>query len=257
MIEGLINPKLRYGDYYNERLRYLECLEYGKICGVEIEGFMLYCLNKMIENTSLLFFGDEICSSLEEALGLIDFDRDLLDFEDCVNDLCVLVEKKIMEDEERKNAQLPFLDDGLPFKIFFAGHSSDDINKLPKQVVLQLINKLRDPLASQLYIQLSEGIDHIREKYGIPISRIHVANDYRIAYIRLENITIILGVAMKTGKDMDYGRYESVARNIDVIYKNAKDYVDGILIEESEHFRIIEKLQSIYLEKQGTKGKGV
>ena len=57
-------------------------------------------------------------------------------------------------------------------------------------------------------------------------------------------MTIILGVAQKTGKNEDYNRYDSVARKSNAIHREADYFAQGIYSED--YIRIIDLLNGYY-----------
>lgn len=57
-------------------------------------------------------------------------------------------------------------------------------------------------------------------------------------------MTIILGVAQKTGKNEDYNRYDSVARKSNAIHREADYFAQDIYSED--YIRIIDLLNGYY-----------
>ena len=107
-----------------------------------------------------------------------------------------------------------------------------------------------------LLIILSECVDHVKDLYGIPISRVQFADDYRIVYIRKDDVTMILGVCLKSGKDKDYSRYDSVAKKISTIYLEADMLKNGLLPSNSQHYKVLKILLDSYeKDKNGCKNK--
>lgn len=149
--------------------------------------------------------------------------------------------------------ELPFLNN--KYKIFFTGLSLDDVEKLEAKVRMQLINKLTYPLSTEVVVPKSEAIDHVKDLYKFPIQRIQFANDYRIAFVRYENVTAILGVTIKTGKDINYKRYDSIGRKKDLLYKEIDKFREDNLLPLADHYRVVELLDKTY-KKKSSKGKG-
>ena len=100
---------------------------------------------------------------------------------------------------------------------------------------------------------MSERIDHVKDLYHFPISRIQFADDYRIAYLRKDNVTAILGVSLKTGKPIDYTRYDSVARNDVQIYNEIELFKNGQLPSDHPHFNTMNFLQDFYDKEMSSK----
>ena len=57
----------------------------------------------------------------------------------------------------------------------------------------------------------------------------------KIAYLRKDGVTAILGVTIKSGKDKDYSRYDAVAKHEQEIYEEIEMLLDGTLPENSDH----------------------
>lgn len=250
MLESFVEPNIRYCDYFSYELDYKGNMEYAKMLGMESAGFSLYGLQKSLETVAELFLTDEICESKDEAYEYLDGSTELTDVLSYATSVTNFIYQRQTEIADRKEVELPFLTDDVTYKIFFEGHSLEDVKDLQKPVVLQAIKKINEPLARQVRIKLAEGIDHVREKYDIPIMRIQFANDYRIAYIRRNNVTIILGLGMKSGKDSDYTRYDSVAERIDDIYALADEFEQGELPQNHSHYEVIDILQKAYIDKK-------
>lgn len=250
MLGSFVEPNIRYCDYFSYELDYKGNIEYAKMLGMESSGFSLYGLQKSLETIAELFLTDEICVDKDEACEYLEGSKELDDVSLYATSVMNYVYQRQSEIASRKEVELPFLTDDVIYKIFFEGHSLDDVHDLPKPVVLQAIKKINEPLARQVRIRLAEGIDHVREKYDIPIMRVQFANDYRIAYIRRNNVTIILGLGIKSGKDSDYTRYDSVAERIDDIYTLADQFEAGALSQEHLHYKVIDVLQKAYIDKK-------
>jgi len=200
--------------------------------------------------------------------GLIKYLGEIFELYDEVdlNDLCTLVDNndyyykltyfssnllKLLENSRYKDSslqsELPFLKNNK-YQIFFTGLSLEDIEKLESQVRLQLINKLNS-LATEVVIPNAEAIEHVKTTYNFPIHRIKLAYDYRIAFLRTDNVTAILGVTLKTGKDSDYSRYDSVAKKDTIIYKEIEDFINGRASENSDHYKVINILEETFRKK--------
>lgn len=89
----------------------------------------------------------------------------------------------------------------------------------------------------------SESVNHVKDAYDLNISRIHFADDYRIVYVRKYDVTAILGVVLKSGKEADYTRYDIIARRKDNLFKEMQELSDGSLSPEHQHYKIIKFLE--------------
>lgn len=214
-------------DYFNENY-------FGEEKEENLELFILHVILENINDIITTY--DEICTTFDELSELISEEelKNILWFIDYLKEMIAIKE----EQEE-----LDFLSSENKYKILFSGFSYKDIMQLDSRTKKTLINKLSGPLSQNDVIPLSESIDHVKDAYGFPISRVHLSKDYRIAYLRKENVTVIFGVTMKTGKDIDYTRYDNIAKRIDIIYKEIEMFLNGDMPQNSEHFQIVEHLK--------------
>lgn len=246
---NVFGSSVRYSDYYNPKWNAFENVSYfinnykGNDLEKQTEYYQLYRVLK--ELFPLIKINCEESFSINDLLELYDIGTYYDDLIFYTNNLVKVKENEKMILEEQQKNTMKFLHDENPYKIFFAGYSYDDIRHLPTYVSLQLVNKLYSPLATETVIPLAEGVDHVRKLYDFPLQRIQVADDYRIVFVRHSNVTIILGVGLKTGKNIDYTRYDSVAKVGDTIYKDAEDFVNGITIDDY-HNRTVELLDKLY-----------
>ena len=243
LLELFSSKNIRFCDYYSGDLHGEEIIKYflDVYSGADKEEiknvFILYVVLKNIEQ--LLYNQKQF--SLEELYELLNVSNY---FEDILYGIELLQLEKELEKNKTDNIT-DILENGK-YKIFFAGYSLKDISDLEKNIKKSFINKLSGELSQSDIITLSESIDHVKDLFDIPISRVQFANDYRIAYIRRENITIILGVAIKTGKNINYTRYDAVARKISEIYKEADLFKNNLLPDDSEHYKVVEVLSNFY-----------
>ena len=216
-LEILDSTPVRFCDYYDsEKLHGKEIISYfndnypyddkDKI----IDAFALYVI---IKNAKEIVYNYEICDNPMELYELLDCNSF---FDDILEVISYCKERQVVSTLENEKS---FINLDSKYKILFTGLSNDDIEYLEKFVKKAFIKKLNGQLSDSDYITLSESIDHVKDLYNFPISRIQFADDYRIAYLRKDNVTAILGVSLKTGKPIDYTRYDSVARNEVQIYK--------------------------------------
>lgn len=242
LIEELINTNFRFCDYYGfNNVEKEEIIEYflssyrGSDKEEKAELFAIYVL---LRNAIDMIMAFDICDNFDELYELLDNDsyfEEMLSMIEYVKD-----REMVLEDD---TDDLGFLNPDNKYKILFTGTSYRDIKHLQKRFKKAFIKKISGQLSNSDVITLAECVDHVKELYGFPIFRIQFGNDYRIAYIRRDNVTAILGVTMKSGKDKDYTRYDAIAKQEALIYKEIQMLLDGTLPEESEHYKTIEHLE--------------
>ena len=237
-IEILTNSNVRFCDYYdqsllhgNDIIKYFENTYNGKNKDSLVNVFSLYVI---LKNSQDIIYNYDLFDNAEELFDFFNYNNY---FEDILINIDYLQEKKLANE----NTELSFLTQNK-YKILFTGFSENDINNLEKSTKKALLKKLAGELTTSDYITLSESIDHVKEAYKFPIARIQFADDYRIAYIRKDNITAIIGVTLKTGKDSDYTRYDSIAKKRNQIYEEINLFLNGLLPNDSQHFKVIEQL---------------
>lgn len=228
---------IRFGDYYDKTMPKSDVLDYFSSCYTKEdinEQTMLLLLFIIFKNAIELTESFDICSSAEEIEELMSEDIDELTY--FINEYTKLNEmttEKRLEFENNK------------YKIFFSGFSYDDVKDCEKYVIKALINKLNNILSVEDSIKGAEVIDHVKGKFGVNILRIHLADDYRIAFIRDGQYTIVLGIELKSGKDSDYTRYDTLAKKIDEIYREFDLFKKELLPESSVHFKTIDYLRKV------------
>ena len=62
--------------------------------------------------------------------------------------------------------------------------------------------------------------------------------------MRKNGVTIILGIEFKTGKDMNYNRYDIIARKIDAIYWQCDLLIKNELPSEDNHYKALEEIRN-------------
>lgn len=120
-----------------------------------------------------------------------------------------------------------FLTEGK-YKTMFDGLSEIDLSNLESSITKALKNKVINQLSTMDAVPGAEVIRHVKESYGLPVFRLHLAKDYRVAFVRNGNVTCILGLDVKSGKEIDYNRYDAVAANKDALYQRMEDFDKGI-----------------------------
>lgn len=235
-----LNGFTRIEDYYNYDISFNKNIEHFKSTTYDTKdlgAFAIYSLIEKIKTLNEILFGD-IFDITEQIAYLKETDL-ILDIEEGFN----YITQFIVDFKKKQEQTLPFLI-AKKYRIFFSGYSYDDIKSLSPDNVINLINKLNNPLATQDNIPTSEGIDHVNSHYGTSYLRIRLGHDYRIAFERYHGMTIILGVAQKTGKNEDYNRYDSVARKSNAIHREADYFAQDIYSED--YIRIIDLLNGYY-----------
>ncbi|MBQ8659408.1 MAG: hypothetical protein IJ475_01030 [Bacilli bacterium] len=247
VLEGVFKSKIRFCDYYDsdlcnadEIIDYFDKSYDGKDKDELTEFFAMYVF---LRNVVDLLVALEMFDDYEEMYEFLDNGSY---FDDLLYMLDYIKEREMSFDDE---VSLKFLDPNNKYKIFFSGLAHDDIVKLPKQFKKALIKKLSGQLSNSDYVTLAESVDHVKEAYGFPLFRVQFGNDYRIAYIRRDGVTAILGVTLKTGKDLDYTRYDSIARNKDDFYNEVHNFLNNNLCADSEHYLTISHLESFMKKK--------
>ena len=119
------------------------------------------------------------------------------------------------------------------YKTMFDGTCELDLSNLESSITKALKNKIINQLSTMDTVPGAEVLRHVKEAYGLPIFRLHLAKDYRVAFVRYGNVTCIVGLDVKSGKDMDYNRYDPLAANKEALYKRIEDFDNGI--ESSIH----------------------
>ena len=242
LVESIIDSNFRFCDYYDvgtivgsEIIEYFE----NNYLGEDKEQFAkLFALYVFLRNSLDFIMSFEMCDNYDELYEFLDngsFFKDILAMVEYIKD------KELINDDTGED--LIFLNPDNKYKILFTGTSYDDIRKLQKTFKKAFIKKISGQLCNSDFITLAEAVDHVKESYGMPIFRVQFGNDYRIAYLRKDGVTAILGVTIKSGKDKDYSRYDAVAKHEQEIYEEIEMLLDGTLPENSEHFRTIQHLQ--------------
>lgn len=223
-----------YKDYYDsnqspeEMVNLIDTLE-----------FCIFCLSDELDGIRCILSDNSIpkedkTNMLEEMIPRLAF---------WVNHIKDLFQKRENTKNDNENIVLPFESEPT-YPIFFSGSSLEDIQTLPINVVNKLIRKLSDTLAQLAVVPDSKVIEHIKGKYKISFKRIKLADAYRIVYTRHGNLTIVIGVSHKTGKDNEYTRYDIWAENVKNAYSDAEQFGEG---EDTEYNkRTYEYLRNIH-----------
>lgn len=230
LIENMFSSNVRFYDYYSSEIFGKDMTDYfrdnfkGKNMSEEYKNFIFYALVKTL-------------LTIDEGIDVIGYDYVLECLPNALPTLTYLTEtlSLVLDREKEQEKDFKFLDRDNKYKIFFSGYSYDDISLLPTYVLKALTNKLYDPLSITDNILNAEAISHTKDKYRVPLLRMHVADDYRIAFIRREGATIVVGVELKSGKDTDYTRYDNVARKINDVYDELHLFFGNQLNDDSVH----------------------
>lgn len=242
------DTKYRYSDYCNFSLSFADNLEYFFTTTPDnslesyigyIEFFIKHELQDFVE-----LLEDQEIDDINDVIDIMDN----TDYYDELIYMTGILNQKIMERLNIVNADeddlLAFLNDDTEYKILFDGFALNDLRKLEKKFVKPVIRKIAQPLATEQIIPYSKGIEHVRDLYNFPISRIQVANDYRIAYLRQDKVTVILGISLKNGHNSDYTRYDTIAKKKEALYGNIKLFQNNLLDPDHQHYESIEFLKS-------------
>lgn len=244
VIERLINSNIRFCDYYDptmlhedQIINYFNNTYNGDNLETASEEFSLFVI---LKNVSDLIYNFDICDNWDDLYELLNNEKY---FEDIMYNISYLEEKKKLDENQPK---MDFLNEANKYKIFFTGFAFDDIQKLEKNIKKAFINKISGQLSTSDIITLAECVDHVKDAYDFPIFRVQFSNDYRIVYLRRNNVTAILGVAIKTGKPSDYTRYDALAKREDEIYAEIDMFSTGALPDDSDHYKTIQYLDEFY-----------
>lgn len=235
VLDEYSKSNVRFCDYYeesfdtNELLDYFKNNYYEKDLNKQYNYFILYCIFKK-------------SNFLLEAFEVLSQDEFLELYPEDVEKMCDLINEFYKLNKVSEIADLGFNDH--KYKLLFSGYSHDDVLSLDKKIIKSLVNKIKNILLECDIVPGAEGIDHVRDKYNIPILRIQLADDYRISFIRRKGITIILGVELKTGKDINYTRYDYIAKKIDDIYIQSDLLNEGKLPLDNLHFEVIKYIEN-------------
>ena len=241
-INNAFNDNFRYIDYYNNldvesSINYFSSNYDNDDKDFRINEFTLFCLIFNLQELFGLFTLKEF-SDLEELLSLLDSDN----FYNNISGFSEYLKESLEEELEIDNS-LSFLNPDNKFSIYFTGYSLEDIKRLPKNKLVPLINKLDTPLASKLIIPNQESLGHLNDTYSFGAARIHFLRDYRIVYVRYLDVTAILGISFKSGKDSDYVRYDFIAKNKESFIREVEAFYNGDIPSDSDHYKVIDILE--------------
>lgn len=199
--------------------------------------FVLYIL---LNNAKDLIVNYDSFDNFDDFVECLDFGN----YFDVMSGLIDFLKEKKKKREGDYDKKIEFLKEDKKFKILFSGHSCSDILELEFKNLKSLIGKLNTQLCCMDVIPSCEDIDHTKEGYGFQLSRIWLGDSHRIAFTRRKDVTIILGIAKKTGRDLDYTRYDSVASHAEQIYRDADLFSEGMLPFDNPHFSTVDYLQN-------------
>ncbi len=213
------NSFIRFCDYSSDSLHGIEMIDYfeREYKGSDKENSLkLFVLYSIIKNASAVLDFCDNCISTEEEYREVDEC-----FSDTFKDLSVLIEEYQKSKTRELDSMLSDEINNLSFltanrfKVFFAGNIVyDDIKGLPKHVKKALLVKIQNELSKERIVPSTEIIRSIKEEHGVSMFRTHLADDYRLVFMREKGTTIILGVSTKSGKDEDYTRFTHIASQI-------------------------------------------
>lgn len=242
---------VRFCDYYDDSFSSSEIVNYfeenyhGKDKNEMLKAFVLYVFLKKAE---VIVYNYENADTIDELcflLGENEFDIAL--------ELIGFIEERSLEDEQARINS--FFEQCGRYQTLFTGLSFKDIEKLDKDKKMALIRKLANDFAIKDIIPHSEAIEHVKSAYDFPVNRTYLGRDHRIAYVRRNDVTVILGVSPKTGNDDDYTRFDSVAKNKERVYSECDLLRNEALSGEHKHFKTMEMLKKVYLSNQKKENK--
>ena len=246
-LKVLDETSVRFCDYYdmgvlhsNEIINYFEENYFGKDKDTLINVFALYVILKNVQD---LVYNFDICDNIKELYSLLNFNYY---FEDIIELINFINERKL-ENTNENNSNLDFLTSNK-YQIFFTGYTLEDLKKLDKNALKGFLRKLSGELSNAEYVPLSEGITHVRDAYNFPISRIRYSRDYRITYLRKDNVTTILGVSKKTGNVIEYERFDTLAMKNNKIFEEIQAFRNNQLPSDAQHYQVVEELTKVYEE---------
>lgn len=246
ILEKFETTKIRFDDYYDaENYHGLEIINYFNESypyNDKTEVCELFALYVILKNAQDLICGFDLydgdINTLYDELNNNGY------FEDILSMIDYLEEKRALREEQEEN-ELDFLNPDNKYKILFTGFAHKDILSLEKNTKKSLIKKISKQLATSEVVPLTEAVDHVKCLYDFPLFRVQLADDYRIAYIRRKNVTAILGITLKTGRDIDYSRYDAIAKNSEQIYREIDLFSNDLLDGDSQHYKTVAHLQEL------------
>ena len=236
------NPNsIRFCDYYSKKHKLEEIITYFNDnypypnLDDELNEFVIYCIFKNFEEFLIML---EIYDNEEEII------KDPI-FEELI---FMIEQHKALN---KNDVDFSFLTDNK-YKIYFSGLSITDIPELEKFVTKALLKKIKNQMSTMDRLPRSESVEHVKEKYGVPIMRIQLADDYRVAYLRKGKTTAILGVELKSGKEMDYRRYDCLFQNDGdkELYKKMDAIEKDELSKDDPHYAVVDYI-SKFIKKNG------
>lgn len=239
------NDEFRYFDYFSGDLDVEEIIPFfdsgykREDYNERLPQFIMYCLLKYLEEIFVLY-EDYDFSELCEILDVNNYYKKLTYLS---SELLNALDKSKWNTANQKK-ELPFLDNR--FKVFFAGLSLEDIEELDPNFKMQFITQLENILSKEVVVPNAEPIGRIKDTYGFPIQRVKLSYHYRVAFVRYKDVTVILGITMKTGKDIDYNRYGVIGKHSQELYRKIEEFIDGKTPLDDDHFKVLEILKDTY-----------
>lgn len=243
-LDILCNTNVRFCDYYDmitfhgdEIIQYFNDNYNGKDKEQLIDIFVLYVILKNVET---LVYSYELSEGPEDLYQFLDFGNY---FEDILTMINFLEKKRsVLKDYDGPE----FLNPNNKYKILFSGFVYEDFLQLEKEKKRAFIKKISGQLATDDCVSLTKSIGHVKDLLDFPIMRVYCTDDHRIAYVRKDGVTVILGISMKTGRDKDYTRYDSVAEKKHQIYEEIRLFNSGKLPLNSQHYKTLQCILDFY-----------
>lgn len=197
---------------------------------VKIKEFYLYCI---INKTKDLVTWLEILPEEE----IVNDEENRKDIVEPVTTAIEMLDEIIKNEKEEP---LAFLTKDK-YKILFSGFTYKDLEGLQPQVINAFLRKIKYSLSTMTLVDGVEIVDHVKEKFGVPLMRVHISKDYRIAFLRDGNVTCIAGLGLKTGKEEDYKKYDNLFKpgKKEEFYERIEAFKKGELSLDDDHFKVI------------------
>ena len=164
---------VRFCDYYDESFKFDELTNYFK------ENYIGRDLNDQY-NCFILYSIMKKCNFFVEAITVFEKTEILENFSDDIENIIGLIKEFSLlntVNERQEDFDLNF--DMHKYKLLFSGFSLDDIIFLDKKITKALVNKINNSLLELDIIPGAEGVDHVRDKFNVPLLRVQLANDFR------------------------------------------------------------------------------
>lgn len=242
-INNNTKQNIRFNDYYDMNSSVLKNIEYFKVFyndDITLIHYIKYIVDRLLKDLFCVLEYKEF--GINELLEIID-DKNVFD----EATVAINYALDLLNKEYDNKSEMEFLNENNKYKIMFTKMANQDIKNLPKHILSSFVRKLNNPLSTENIIKLTECLGHTNDTYNTNYFRIQFADDYRIAYFRERNVTVILGVTIKSGHNSDYTRYDVCAKKNEHILKQINDFINDVYT--NEHLDTIEFLKKFFNKK--------